>query len=88
MATKRNQRKSGVTLYKVRDAVSMTTGAFMLVYQTIAWRINPYLVGAALTLLGFPSVIGAWNEARRSKSMTRDTTDSSSDSASASASPQ
>lgn len=51
----------------------------MLLYQTVTWHINPYLVGAALALLGFPSVIGAFNLGRGSETP-EDTTDSSSDS--------
>lgn len=77
MATKRKTR--GIPFFKIRDAVAMFTGTFMLLYQTITWHINPYLVGAALTLLGFPSVVGALNEAKRSGN-TDDTTDSSSSS--------
>lgn len=78
MATKRNQRRQGTPLYKVRDAIGMTVGAFILIFETVTQQVNPYLVGAALTLLGSPTVIGAWNEARRGKEMTEDTTDSSS----------
>lgn len=86
MATKR-KRQGGIPLFQVRDAVSIAVGAFLLVYQALIWRINPYLVGAALTLLGFPSIVGAVNELRASKN-TQDTTDSSSDSPSPSVSPR
>jgi len=61
----RRKRRGGIPLFKIRDGVGITVGAFMLLYMTITWRINPYLVGAALTLLGFPSIVGAWNEAKR-----------------------
>lgn len=77
MATKRSQRR-GTPLYKVRDAIGMTVGAFILIFETITQQVNPYLTGAALTLLGSPTIIGAWNEARRGKETTEDTTDSSS----------
>jgi hypothetical protein len=63
VATKRKGR-GGITLFKVRDAASIAIGSFMLLYQTITWQINPYLVAAALTLLGFPSVVGAISHAR------------------------
>jgi uncharacterized membrane protein HdeD (DUF308 family) len=56
----------------------MLVGAFILLDMTLTSRVNPYLVGAALTLLGFPSVVGAWSEARNGKEKTPDTTDSSS----------
>jgi hypothetical protein len=43
----------------------MLVGAFLLMYMCLTWHVNPYLVGAALTLLGFPSVAGAIMNARR-----------------------
>lgn len=48
----------------IRDTVLLAVGASMLVYMTVTFRVNAWLVGAALACLGLPIGIGTLSLSR------------------------
>jgi hypothetical protein len=71
----------------VRDGVLLGLGAFLLVWQMVTNNVNPWLVGAALGILGIPTGIGL-KRLSDGKPETPPTPESLSSSGSASSLPQ